>query len=396
MSAAGLVPICFTCRRFVGIASTDGFVCDAYPERIPTAILASVVDHRRPFEGDHGLRYEARGTGGYDRIEFKENEHPRDEDGKFSEGSKGTRRSEHASIEVVGGERRAVGGGRLPLHIVALKIPPAWTDVTYSQDPSADLLATGRDAKGRLQAVYSERFHAEQGAAKFARIQELDRKYNAVRAQNEKARGSEDARTRDSADALKLIMETGIRPGGDSDTLATQKAYGATTLEGRHVVRTPEGVFLRFVGKKGVALNIPVRDRDAAAMVLRRAEAAGPSGRLFPSTSAAALLAHTHSLDGGSFKTKDFRTLLGTRTALSEIAAASAPKDERSYRRAVMDVAKACLRGSREHADGGPAGLYQPSRILSVEVGCCLINRCYRTRVGVRSGRRYRTGGRFL
>lgn len=287
-------------------------------------------------------------------AEFVEAKHPRDEDGKFTEGaghaaSSGERETQRSSTgrgaghlvaKVINGERRAPDGGPLPQHITALKLPPAWRDVTYSPDPDADLQATGRDQKGRLQAVYSTRFAEGQAAAKFARVKELDAKFTRIRAQNDEARQSDNPRTRDSADALKLIMETGIRPGSDSDTLADKKAYGATTLEGRHVVETPQGIRLQFTGKKGVDLDLPVNDPETAAMLLARARQSGPNGRLFASTNHAALLAHTHSLDGGSFKTKDFRTLLGTRTALEEIAKSATPKTRREYKRSVVAVAK--------------------------------------------------------
>ena len=32
--------------------------CDAFPQRIPDAILESKVDHRQPVEGDHGIQFE--------------------------------------------------------------------------------------------------------------------------------------------------------------------------------------------------------------------------------------------------------------------------------------------------------------------------------------------------
>lgn len=278
-----------------------------------------------------------------DAVEFRESEHPRENDGKFTSGagSSSTGRDKgHLAVSEVNGERRAPDGGPLPAHIVKLRIPPVWRDVTYASDADADLLATGRDAKGRLQAVYSQRFAATQAAAKFARIKELDDKFTQVRQQNEAARKSDNPRTRDSADALKVIMETGIRPGSETDTKASVKAYGATTLEGKHVVVDGNPVSLRFVGKKGVSLDIPVRDASTAAMLRQRAKKAGPDGKLFPATNHAALLAHTHSLDGGSFKTKDFRTLLGTQEAMREVRLMPKPSSESAYKKAVMAVAK--------------------------------------------------------
>ncbi len=37
-----------------------------------------------------------------------------------------------------------------------LGIPPAWADVRINKDKDGDLLATGKDAKGRTQYIYSE------------------------------------------------------------------------------------------------------------------------------------------------------------------------------------------------------------------------------------------------
>lgn len=265
-------------------------------------------------------------------IEFRESDHPRDDAGRFSAGRGGGGRTRHMAAEP---------GAPLPEHIAALKIPPAWREVTFNPDPEGDLLVTGRDQKGRLQAIYSRRFAESQSALKFARIRELGEKFTRIAAQNEEARRSDDPRRRDSADALKLIMATGIRPGSAADTQAKVKAYGATTLEGRHVVEDGDGnLSLRFVGKKGVPLDIAVHDDGVATLLLRRAREAGPDGKLFPATNHAALLAHTHSLDGGSFKTKDFRTLLGTTLAMRMVEREPAPRTQSEYRKAVMAVAK--------------------------------------------------------
>jgi DNA topoisomerase-1 len=227
----------------------------------------------------------------------------------------------------------------LPPHIEALKIPPAWTDVTYNPDPEGDLLATGKDAKGRGQAIYSAAHWTKSAAEKFSRINELDQKFASIFAQNEEARNSSEPKKRAAADCAYLIMMTGIRPGSEDDTGAEKRAYGATTLEGKHVIIDGDHVSLQFVGKKGVSLNLPVADRGVADMLLRRKAAAGDNGQLFP-INEKALLDHVHSFDGGGFKTKDFRTLLGTRTAMDEVAKAATPADDKSYKKAVMAVAK--------------------------------------------------------
>jgi DNA topoisomerase-1 len=136
-------------------------------------------------------------------------------------------------------------------------------------------------------------------------------------------------------------MKMGVRPGSETDTGAEVHAYGATTLEGRHVVVEGDKVSLRFVGKKGVALDLPVHDADLAKMLVERAEVAGADGQLFPKTSAQALRDYVHGLDGGGFHPKDFRTHLGTSMAASLVAKVVAPTTMEEYKKAVLDVAKA-------------------------------------------------------
>jgi DNA topoisomerase I len=285
---------------------------------------------------------DAPGEPGYrgDDAEFNEEDHPRAEDGKFGSGG-GTAKSK-ARLEPAKTNRHGVhvtaAGSPLPAHIAALKIPPAWTDVHYDTNPGAALLVAGRDAKGRAVAIYSAEHSAKAAATKYARIRELNAEFDRIVAQNEAAR--RDPATRDVADCLALVMATGIRPGRDADTGAAVRAYGATTLEGRHVRVSPNGhVSLQFIGKKGVSLNIPVSDPSLATMLIKRKTNAGPKGLIFETVNDRSLRKHSDAMDGGGFKTKDFRTHLGTSVASKLVASAKPPTDERSYKRAVRQIA---------------------------------------------------------
>jgi DNA topoisomerase-1 len=75
-------------------------------------------------------------------------------------------------------------------------------------------------------------------------------------------------------------------------------------------------------------------------MLVRRAKAAGPNGKLFPATNDKTLLDYTHSLDGGGFKTKDFRTHVGTATAYDLVQGQPKPTTLAEYKKRVMDVAR--------------------------------------------------------
>lgn len=50
-----LAPLCVKCARYVGVRPGVGHACAAYATGVPTEILASVVDHRKPYAGDGGL-----------------------------------------------------------------------------------------------------------------------------------------------------------------------------------------------------------------------------------------------------------------------------------------------------------------------------------------------------
>jgi DNA topoisomerase-1 len=246
------------------------------------------------------------------------------------------------AAELVGASRKnktiVVGGEPAPPHIQKLRIPPAWTDLEISLDPNADLLAKGRDAKGRVQAVYSDSHVMRQAAAKFARVRELAEKDAAIAKQIERDMESSDPATREAAAVMSLIRATGIRPGSERDTGGARKAYGATTLKPSHVQYGKAGqMYLRFVGKKGVDLSIQVDDPKVVAML--KARAAAGKAKLFDTTDAN-LRAYADTLDGGRFSPKDFRTLRGTRTAIEEVAKRKRPpKTQKDYKRFVRDVA---------------------------------------------------------
>jgi len=295
-----------------------------------------------------------------DSAVFNEQEHPRggqENAGQFtakvgSGESGGSEKGESGKHEDEGGvEAPAAKGSKQahlreytsreewPEHIKKLVIPPAWTKVKVSDSPDADLLAIGKDAKGRDQYVYSEKFQKSQAALKFARIESLRKDKSMIDGQLADALKSGDQNTRDHAECAVLIMKMGVRPGSDTDTGADKKAYGATTLEGKHVVEDGGQVFLRFVGKKGVSLNLPVADKSLASNLAKRAKKAGPDGKLFGNVRDGSLLDFVHTLDHGGYKTKDFRTLLANDMALAEMRNVKPPKDMKEYKAAVKAVA---------------------------------------------------------
>jgi DNA topoisomerase I len=285
----------------------------------------------------------------YLHDEFKESEHPRATSGSHAGefAKKGTgggspstatrpaaRTSTTAHLAPASPDRAS-----WPAHIRALKIPPAWRDVKISPDPNTDLQAVGRDAKGREQRVYLAKYEDSQAAKKFARIKVLERKHAEITAQNDQNLASGDAATREAAACQRLVMLTGLRPGSERETGAAEQAYGATTLQGQHVVTDGDRVRLRFTGKKGVKIDLPVLDQALAEDLQQRAQRAGPDGQLFGTTDEG-LRRYVKTLNGGGFKVKDFRTYLGTSTAAAIVQRTTPPTNAVGYKREVMAVAK--------------------------------------------------------
>ncbi len=54
-------PMCYGCTH-----KREGLTCDAFPAGIPLEIVRSVADHREPFHGDNGIRFEPRDTAAAD------------------------------------------------------------------------------------------------------------------------------------------------------------------------------------------------------------------------------------------------------------------------------------------------------------------------------------------
>lgn len=146
------------------------------------------------------------------------------------------------------------------------KIPPAWTNVKVAKDLSGNFWCSGIDKKGRQQVQYTliGKQKAEDKKWKTVRFllehtKELDKEIKRVLKED-----------KESGLVLRLMRTTGIRVGGNADTKAKKKAYGATTLKGEHIFVDGDEVRLKFVGKDGVNQDIVVTDKTLKRELLKR------------------------------------------------------------------------------------------------------------------------------
>ena len=52
------MPICLGCRHYDRTAPGPGIRCAAFPDGVPDEIFSSEADHREPFDGDRGIRFD--------------------------------------------------------------------------------------------------------------------------------------------------------------------------------------------------------------------------------------------------------------------------------------------------------------------------------------------------
>jgi DNA topoisomerase I len=138
-----------------------------------------------------------------------------------------------------------------------LVLPPAWEDVRISQNAKADLQATGKDAKGRLQYRYHENWTKTRAAEKFDGMIRFARTLSSIRKKVEldlKLKGM--PKDKVAALIVKLIDLYHFRVGND-EYARTNKSYGLTTLKQGHVIihsKKAEGqmdAVFEFMGKSG-------------------------------------------------------------------------------------------------------------------------------------------------
>ena len=207
------------------------------------------------------------------------------------------------------------------------KWPPAWTDVFVATDPKADKIMQGRDGAGRSQRIYSDKYHFHQNEKKHVRVRRLEERWPEVSAQME-----DDSVSDPAAAALMLSARMGFRPGSVRDTKAKKQAYGASTIERRHVKVTGDTVRVRMTTKGGRKTDLSIVDPALARMIERYSRGKTGKDRLFD-TNENQMLRWMGENAGEGFKTKDLRTRFASAHARQLVAELPAPTTRKEYQR---------------------------------------------------------------
>ena len=297
-------------------------------------------------------------------VEFVESEHPRRSDGEFTnkgggasgmpspvqrhgkpqprvgkpvEGPNGHAGKPNGHAQGIGAHEPITHGGKgvgwlnakgeplsgpvaAKLKTMKKPIPPGWTNVRIATDPNSRLLVQGVDAKGRPTRIYSSEHSDAAAQAKFARVKALNERMPALvnNSRTDMLDPTLGQRQRDTAATVYLVALTGFRPGSTRDTKAEEQAYGASTLEKRHIKVTGDKVTFTFTGKKGVAITKILQDKTMAEYLQGKMADLADKQKVFE-TSGDTAMAYLRKHVGEQFKLKDLRTWNGTSLALKLI-----------------------------------------------------------------------------
>ena len=152
--------------------------------------------------------------------------------------------------------------------IRGLVIPPAWKQVWIASEHNAHIQATGIDEAGRTQYLYHPAWREERDEAKFEKSlafgAELPSLRRAVTRDLKPGKTEGDGpRRRALAAAVRLMDKGSLRVGG-SEHSGQLEAFGATTLQRRHVEVEGPNVHLTFRGKSQSEWDIVIKDQALA------------------------------------------------------------------------------------------------------------------------------------
>lgn len=241
--------------------------------------------------------------------------------------------------------------------IEALVIPPAWTDVWICPIGDGHLQATGRDARGRKQYRYHDRWREVRDANKYERLAEFAANLPDLRVRLDAdlaKRGLSEEKV--LAAVVRLLDETLIRIGNE-EYAETNESFGLTTIEDEHVDVTGSSIRFEFPGKSGVEHDVLLRDRRLAAIVKACQELPGEdlfgyldgAGNPVDVTSGM-VNDYLRSITGENITAKHFRTWGGTVIAAEALAVLPVPDSEREARAnelLALDAAAGALGNTR-------------------------------------------------
>jgi len=231
------------------------------------------------------------------------------------------------------------------LRIKHLVIPPAWTKVWICKKENGHLQATGYDVKNRKQYKYHPHWNSLRNHTKYYRLVEFGKALPAIRLQLKKDLDAPELYLKKVLAAVVSLMErTNIRVG-NSFYEKTYGSFGLTTLKDKHVKINGNAVSFAFVGKKGIAHDITLKNKKLTAIIKKCRDI--PGRELFQfydekgdhhSIDSGMVNNYIREISNADFTAKDFRTWAGTVQAFLALKAIGCCDTQAETKRRIVEA----------------------------------------------------------
>ena len=259
-----------------------------------------------------------------------------------------TRKRKGDDFEYFDTEGKRIRDENRLLRIKRIGVPPAYTDVWICPSANGHIQATGRDARGRKQYRYHERWREARDENKYDRMLVFGKALPKIRRRANrdlKQRGL--PRPKVLATVVQLLERTFIRVGNE-EYAKENKSFGLTTMRNRHVDVTATKLKFTFRGKSGKEHEVDVADRRLAKIIRQLQELPGQEVFQYLNdreerrkVTSEDVNDYLREVTGEDFTAKDFRTWAGTVLAAMALNEQEAFKNKTQAKKNIKDAISA-------------------------------------------------------
>src|SRR2546421_5457909 len=234
------------------------------------------------------------------------------------------------------------------LRIKRLAIPPAYRNVWICPSPNGHIQATARDARGRKQYRYHERWREVRDENKYDRMVVFGKALPKIRRRvNRDLQRRGLPREKVLATVVQLLERTFIRIGNE-EYAKENKSFGLTTMRNHHVDVTATKLKFSFRGKSGKQYDVGVTDRRLAKIIRQLQDLPGQEVFQYLNdegerrkVSSEDVNDYLREITGEDFTAKDFRTWAGTVLAAMALNAQEAFENKSQAKKNIKDAISA-------------------------------------------------------
>ncbi|CAN5697310.1 DNA topoisomerase IB [soil metagenome] len=259
-----------------------------------------------------------------------------------------TRKRQGDDFEYFDAQGNAITDETRLLRIRRLAIPPAYEDVWICPSLNCHIQATGRDARGRKQYRYHEKWRETRDESKYDKMLIFGAALPKIRKRVEADLALPGLPREKVLATIVSIMERTFIRVGNEEYVKQNNSYGLTTIRNRHVKVKGAKVNFKFRGKSGIEHAVEVADRRLARIVKKTQDL--PGQQLFGYVDEEGNVRDVRSQDvndylkeitGQDFTAKDFRTWAGTVLAAVALNAVGAFENKSQAKKQITTAIKA-------------------------------------------------------